>query len=211
MVQNCQNITNPRSSSHEEQLVAKRLTLLSIHAPAGFFAFSLSPMPQFPNSHSGSRLWYQCNSHAITKQTNATSKQINKSRTGQIHCISTKRLYYFHMSELLCSKSSSFSVVKTFRRSKCRCHFPPRPNSDVDTVQSWHSFYKCFCIVTSSSVASMLFVEPTNIYFPYLTLILVLESLHGHFWSFQRHPSGQICSSAASNKVGRKLNMSQID
>ena len=27
MVQNCQNITNPSGSSHEEQLVAKRLTL----------------------------------------------------------------------------------------------------------------------------------------------------------------------------------------
>ena len=68
MVQNCQNITNPRGSSHEEQLVAKRLTLLSIHAPVGFFAFSLSPMPQFPNSHAGSRLWYRCNSRAIPKQ-----------------------------------------------------------------------------------------------------------------------------------------------
>ena len=29
-VQNCQNITNPSSSSHEEQLVAKRLTLLLV-------------------------------------------------------------------------------------------------------------------------------------------------------------------------------------
>ena len=31
MIQNCQNITNPSGSSHEEQLVAKRLTLFSIH------------------------------------------------------------------------------------------------------------------------------------------------------------------------------------
>lgn len=107
------------------------------------------------------------------------------------------------MSELLRSKSPSFSVVKTFRCSKS--HFPPRPNSDVDTVQSWLSFYKCFCIVTSSSVASMLFVEPTNNYFPYLTLILVLESLNGWgaflvFSKAPKRPNMQFCCKQQSRQ-----------
>ena len=42
MVQNCQNITNPRGYNHGEQLVAKRLTLMMIQVSINVRLYLLS-------------------------------------------------------------------------------------------------------------------------------------------------------------------------